>query len=593
MKITISKNKLEKKDFRNLEFTTVDCNEDFIERFIREGRVFSYNQKQLSFTHKGHSYKDSFKSTQIVIVDIDETDMDHKTITEFVYSLQNRPYLVHTTFSSETEAKNFKFCYHLIYVLDEEFKGSVEQFDLLYSQLTREYSDLVDKRADDCGRFFYGSNEKNTNFFIHTTETITTLDDFDLSHTEKKREKVQLSFSRQNNITKTDLDEDFLYDFENLRRVEFIEKYFSRVNRETKCEYDEFGFADLKGKYFYKVYDKVFWSNKKRNIRRIETGKRHNQLITDAFTYLAANPDYSLEDLIVSLAYEVQYFYNNEDGDFNNYSIYQIAEYCFNRRIENKVSRTDKKFKVNTLLYKKNGINAQQAVGIAITEHNRSKVNKEYDETKSVAENAKKMQLSVSTVKKYAKNTKTDKEIETERLLKEYNPSKSLRENAKDLNITLTKVRRIKRIYEENKKMDNSKKFLILGNNNAVTCKEIFPYIKDNKIWLGYSSNKTLDFSIPNEYEKWDRIENGKKIGKVPAISWFTNLQTTKRHLPLDLYKTYKGHEDEYPKYDNYLAFNVNKVADIPKDKYIEMEVPDEDIEKWKTVYGDDLEIIN
>lgn len=108
------------------------------------------------------------------------------------------------------------------------------------------------------------------------------------------------------------------------------------------------------------------------------------------------------------------------------------------------------------------------------------------------------------------------------------------------------------------------KKFLLLGNNNAIGYKEIFPLIMQNKLWLGYSNNKTMEFVLSDSYEKWDRIENGKKIGKVPAISWFTNLEHDHRNRPLDLAQRYDPRY--YPKYDNYDAIECSKVMDIPRD---------------------------
>ena len=78
------------------------------------------------------------------------------------------------------------------------------------------------------------------------------------------------------------------------------------------------------------------------------------------------------------------------------------------------------------------------------------------------------------------------------------------------------------------------KKFVILGNNNAITYKEIFPLIKNGKMWLGYSANKTMTFRLNNHYKRWNYIdENGNKYGNVPAITWFTNLDIKKRHEEL------------------------------------------------------------
>ena len=121
-----------------------------------------------------------------------------------------------------------------------------------------------------------------------------------------------------------------------------------------------------------------------------------------------------------------------------------------------------------------------------------------------------------------------------------------------------------------------NKSFLILGNNNAVGYKEIFPLIKNNKLWTGYTSNKTMTFKVGEGYaydEKLTKqINDGNFYGKVPAVSWFTNLKTFKRNEELIL--TAKYNPINYPKYDNYDAINVNKVVDIPKDYDGVMGVP-------------------
>ena len=97
------------------------------------------------------------------------------------------------------------------------------------------------------------------------------------------------------------------------------------------------------------------------------------------------------------------------------------------------------------------------------------------------------------------------------------------------------------------------KKFLVIGNKNAITYKEIFPLIKENKLWLGYY--------CPNEF----RLPNGDTTKKVNGLCrWFTNLDYSKRHEDLILYKKYTA--EEFPKYDNYDAIEVSKTSDIPMD---------------------------
>lgn len=127
--------------------------------------------------------------------------------------------------------------------------------------------------------------------------------------------------------------------------------------------------------------------------------------------------------------------------------------------------------------------------------------------------------------------------------------------------------------------VEYGKQFLILGNNNAITYKEIFPLIKENKLWLGVHSNKTMEFGLPEHYEKWDRYENNKKIGKVPAISWFTNMEHDRRNMPFDLYMHYSN--EYFPKYDNYNAIEVSKTCDIPMDFDGVMGVPITFLDKY------------
>ena len=117
------------------------------------------------------------------------------------------------------------------------------------------------------------------------------------------------------------------------------------------------------------------------------------------------------------------------------------------------------------------------------------------------------------------------------------------------------------------------KKFIIMGTVNNTHYKEIFPLFKENKMWVGYSFNKTMMFNMPESYDSTMRDSDGRKIGKVPSICWFTNLEIKKRHEKLILYKNYTP--EEYPKYDNYDAIDVGILSNIPCDYYGLMGVPD------------------
>lgn len=131
--------------------------------------------------------------------------------------------------------------------------------------------------------------------------------------------------------------------------------------------------------------------------------------------------------------------------------------------------------------------------------------------------------------------------------------------------------------------VEYNKKFLILGDQNAITYKDFFQLIKENKLWLGYDNGGTKWFQVPMNYdiptESRIKIENGIKFFSMGRIVWFTNLDTKKRHENLTLYKTYS--KKDYPTYDNYDAINVNKVTDIPLNFAGAMGVPITFLDKY------------
>ena len=126
------------------------------------------------------------------------------------------------------------------------------------------------------------------------------------------------------------------------------------------------------------------------------------------------------------------------------------------------------------------------------------------------------------------------------------------------------------------------KKFLIIGNQNAITYKEIFPLLMANRIWIGYKFGD-MAFKVPSNSEpratRYWQDETGQKWRSMGNICWYTNLDIQKRHEFLPLYKKYTP--EEFPKYDNYDAINVDKVADIPVDYDGVMGVPITFLDKY------------
>ncbi len=140
--------------------------------------------------------------------------------------------------------------------------------------------------------------------------------------------------------------------------------------------------------------------------------------------------------------------------------------------------------------------------------------------------------------------------------------------------------------------VEHKKNFLIIGNINAVSYKEIFQLIKENKLWLGPSIRSgDREFGVPEYYPLEAascRVDSdGQKFIRIKGVRWFTNLDHKKRHEDMVLYKKYSA--DEYPKYDNYDAINVDKTVDIPVDYAGVMGVPITFLDKYNP---DQFEII-
>lgn len=127
--------------------------------------------------------------------------------------------------------------------------------------------------------------------------------------------------------------------------------------------------------------------------------------------------------------------------------------------------------------------------------------------------------------------------------------------------------------------MKYGKKFVIVGNQNAITYKEVFPLIKEDRMWLGYGfKGGAAHFLSPYE-DKATASDHKEGMIRVSGVNWFTNLDIKKRHEELVLYKCYTP--EAYPTYDNYEAINVDKTADIPCDYEGVMGVPITFLDKY------------
>lgn len=137
--------------------------------------------------------------------------------------------------------------------------------------------------------------------------------------------------------------------------------------------------------------------------------------------------------------------------------------------------------------------------------------------------------------------------------------------------------------------MEYNKKFIVIGNLNALSYREIFPLLRDDKMWMGqtyfnggaayFIGKKELYDEKKMSNSKNAYIKDGKLYWRVNGVRWFTNLDNTNRHEKIILYKKYTP--EEYPKYANFDAINVNKVTEIPKDYYGYMGVPISFMDKY------------
>jgi len=143
--------------------------------------------------------------------------------------------------------------------------------------------------------------------------------------------------------------------------------------------------------------------------------------------------------------------------------------------------------------------------------------------------------------------------------------------------------------------IEYDKKFIIVGNQNAITYKEIFELLKENKIWLGVDNGGTKWFQVPDHYnittKSRIKTENNKQFFSMGSVVWFTNIENRKRTENLTLWKTYNP--IDYPNYDNYDAINVDKVSEIPMDYNGVMGVPITFIDKYNPAQFELLGIMN
>lgn len=143
---------------------------------------------------------------------------------------------------------------------------------------------------------------------------------------------------------------------------------------------------------------------------------------------------------------------------------------------------------------------------------------------------------------------------------------------------------------------DFDKKFIIIGHQNAITYKDVFSLIKDNRMWLGYGFKRNMAHFVTPHYEDTASDADHKEgMIRVSGVVWYTNLDHNKRHEEMILVQRYHGNEAAYPDYDNYHAIEVSKTQDIPSDYDGIMGVPITFLTKYNPdqfeIIGSDYEV--
>ena len=354
--------------FKNLQFHSETISPEDFESIVGNGYTISYTYKDNTFYRKGDYTKKNYVGTDYIVIDVDSIMIDPET---FISGIKYKPTLYHTTFSNLTSYKNYKYCYHLVYCLDEFITGE-DNFMTFFYLLSKDYWKKVDKKAKDCHRCIFTSNSELPNYKygylgrIYSPSEL--LKDVDLNTIKLEVEKAYSV--NKNGKTKTkkqledkfSLDKDFYNDLYSSSWEEIIVKYSTNFKFliSTKIDPSRYqnGYVDLRNEEYYTVpswkpiYDK---KEGKSIIPKVKNGHRNNMLWQDALAFMAIIPDITKENLVYCL---IRTVYHHYDYEYNNdrittTDIIQKAREAWDGTYTK--NPTKKKFKINTIEYKKQG----------------------------------------------------------------------------------------------------------------------------------------------------------------------------------------------------------------------------------------------
>ena len=361
--------KLESKTyFNNLQFHSETISPEEFESIVSNGYTISYTYKDNKFYRKDDYTKNNYVGTDYIVIDVDSIMIDPET---FISGIKYKPTLYHTTFSNLTSYKNYKYCYHLVYCLDEFITGE-DNFMTFFYLLSKDYWEKVDKKAKDCHRCIFTSNSELPNYQYgylgHIYSPSELIKDVDLNTIKLEVEKAYSV--NKNGKTKTkkqledkfSLDNDFYNDLYSSSWEEIIKKYSTNFKFwiSTKIDPSRYqnGYVDLRNEEYYTVPSwKLIYDKKegKSIIPKVKNGHRNNMLWQDALAFMAIIPDITKENLVYCLIRTVYHHYDYEYNSdrITTTDIIQKAREAWDGTYTK--NPTKKKFKINTIEYKKQG----------------------------------------------------------------------------------------------------------------------------------------------------------------------------------------------------------------------------------------------
>lgn len=401
-----------------IQFKTVECQVEDIETIVANGHTLAYQCKEDNVMEDRSK---NYIGTDFIIIDIDSIDL---TMDEVIDRASYKPTIIHTTFSNLTEKKNNKYCYHLIYCMNETLYGE-ENFYRAFSLFCSGIEKLVDQNAKDCHRITFTSNSRlpkyqykflgniySTSDIINTTESLTIngkevsqpkLSDLlitkgDILNVDnnynssfsysldtksefyvKKMNSSSIFYSSYNmkeedkNLTDKKgnwgLNEQFIYDLSKMNRKDFICTYsavydyitFTPPTITRKTE-EGIVYADYRNVEYYELPS--LWrinDSGERERKKIEIGGRTTQLYVDINLFLLIKPDITKEHLVYEVVKDVFENYKNTDRQFTNHYILSMINNVWKNKGKFKGNPIPRRFKI---LEYASGLTNMDCVGI-------------------------------------------------------------------------------------------------------------------------------------------------------------------------------------------------------------------------------------